>query len=61
MLGIKEKMTQVIHEQPDDSSYDEIMRELAFGRMIERGLKGVKEGKVITNDAMKKQVKLWHK
>ena len=30
MLSAKEQMAKIIHEQPDDSSYDEILRELAF-------------------------------
>lgn len=32
--SVKEQMVQIIHAQPDDSSFDEILRELAFARMI---------------------------
>ncbi len=32
----KEIMIKVIQEQPDDSSFDEIIRELAFSNMIDR-------------------------
>jgi hypothetical protein len=38
MANAKEKMTEIIQQQPDDSSRDEILRELAFARMVERGL-----------------------
>ena len=38
MLSIKKQMTKIIEGQPEDSSYDEILRELAFARMVERGL-----------------------
>lgn len=38
MSTIKEELTRLIHEQPDDSSPDEIVRELAFHVMVERGL-----------------------
>lgn len=38
MLSVKEKMLKIIQEQPEDSSYEEILRELAFKRVIERGL-----------------------
>lgn len=31
----KERMIQIVEEQPEDSSYDEILRELAFSRMVE--------------------------
>jgi hypothetical protein len=34
----KELMLETIQELPDDSSYEEILRELAFARMVERGL-----------------------
>jgi len=31
-------MIEIIGRQPDDSTYDEIWRESAFARMVERGL-----------------------
>ena len=31
-------MIEIIGRQPDDSTYDEILRELAFVRMVQRGL-----------------------
>ena len=38
MGSAKEQMIHIIHNQPDDSSYDEILNELAFCLMIEQGL-----------------------
>ena len=32
MSSVKEKMTEIILEQPDDSSFDEILRELALAQ-----------------------------
>lgn len=58
-MTVKEKMEQIIQSQPDDSSYDEILRELAFKRMIDRGLKDYEEGKAISNDEMKRRIRLW--
>ncbi len=55
----KEQMTKIIKEQPDDSSYEEIIRELAFARMIERGLKDSRENRTITNEEMKHRIKTW--
>ena len=34
----KEKIKKILNNLPDDSTYDEILKELAFNRMIERGL-----------------------
>ena len=31
----------IVEDQPEDASYEEIMRELAFDRMVERGLQDV--------------------
>ncbi|MBU2492180.1 MAG: hypothetical protein KJ571_06100 [Bacteroidetes bacterium] len=61
MMNVKEEMKSIINEQPDDSTYDQILRELAFRRMIERGLKNSKEGEKISNIEMKKRIKAWSK
>lgn len=61
MDSIKEQMTRIIREQPDDSSYDEILRELAFARMIERGLEDSQANRTISNDEMKHRIKTWQK
>ena len=61
MLTAKEEMTKIIQEQPDDCSYDEILRELAFARMIERGLEDSKAKRTISNDEMKRRIQTWQK
>ena len=58
---VKEQMTRIIQEQPDDSSYDELLRELAFARMIERGLKDSQANRTISNEEMKHRIKTWRK
>ncbi len=58
-MTVKEKMAEIINEQPEDSTYDEILRELAFRRMIERGLKDSSEEKTISNNEMQKRIKSW--
>lgn len=59
MATAKEQMTKIIQEQPDDSSYDEILRELAFARMIKRGLEDSKEGRTISNEDMDRRIRAW--
>jgi hypothetical protein len=39
MATAKEHIAEIIKRQPDDSSYDDIVRELAFDLMVQRGLK----------------------
>jgi predicted transcriptional regulator len=59
MSAIKEKMLEVIRSQPDDASYEEIMRELAFERMIERGLADSRAGKVVSNEELGRRIAEW--
>lgn len=61
MSAVKERMTEVILEQPEDSSYEEILRELVFEQIIERGLKDSRESKVISSEEMSSRIKAWQK
>ena len=54
-------MTEVIEAQPEDATYEGIMRELAFERMIERGLADSREGRVVSNEEMERRVRTWQK
>ena len=53
---VKEEMTNVVQSQPDDASYEEIIRELAFERMVERGLEDSRKGRIISNEEMKHRI-----
>ncbi|HTQ38221.1 MAG TPA: hypothetical protein VMJ32_04300 [Pirellulales bacterium] len=61
MSTAKETMSRIIAGQPDDSSYDEILRELAMARMIERGLEDSQQKRVIGDDEMKRRIDRWGK
>lgn len=61
MPSAKEEMAKIIQEQPDDSSYDEVLRELAFARMIECGLEDSEANRTISNEQMKRRIKTWRK
>ncbi|MBI2866657.1 MAG: hypothetical protein HYX99_04790 [Chloroflexi bacterium] len=61
MSTIKDKMTEVIQSQPDDASYEEIMRELALERMILRGLEDSRQGRVRSNEEMERRIRSWQK
>ena len=61
MSTAKEQITEVIRKQPDDSSYDEIIQELAFELMVQRGFKDSDEGRTITNEEMQSRIKTWPK
>ena len=61
MASAKDQMTSIIQQQPDDSSYDEILRELAFARMIERGLEDSQAHRTVSDEEMGPRIRTWQK
>ena len=57
MSSVNEKMTKVIQSQPEDTSYEEIMRELAFERMVDGGLEDACVGRLISNGDMERRIR----
>lgn len=55
----KTRMVEVVQEQPDDATYEEIMRELAFQRMVIRGLEDARVGRTISNEEMARRIRTW--
>ena len=54
-------MAEVILSQPEDATYEEIMRELAFERMVARGLEDSRHGRVVSTDEMQRRIRTWQK
>ena len=59
MVTAKEHIAEILKRQPDDSSYDDIVRELAFDLMVQRGLKDSDEQRTISNEDMGRRIKSW--
>ena len=59
MPNAKQKMAEVIQSQPEDATYEEIMRELAFERIVARGLEDSRAGRVISNEEMERRIRTW--
>jgi len=59
MASAKNLMIRLIEQQPDDSSYDEILRELALARMIESGILDSDNNRTISNEDMKRRIRSW--
>lgn len=55
----KDRILETIREQPDDSSYDEILRELTLARMIERGVADSKAGRTISHEELGRRIAAW--
>jgi len=52
MTAPKDEVKKIIDSLPEDTTYEEILRELAFDKMIGQGLDDVESGKVISNQEM---------
>jgi len=61
MSTVKDELTKLIQDQPDDSTYDEILRELAFNLMVQRGSKDSDDGRTISNEEMAHRIRSWQK
>ena len=59
MSTAKEDLGQLIAQQPDDSSYEELVRELAFSLMVRRGLEDSDAGHTISNEEMQRRSRTW--
>jgi len=57
----KQNAEKIIQSLPDDSTYDEILKELAFAKMIEQGVEDSKNNRVISNEEMKQKILQWQK
>ncbi len=61
MSTAKDQIKQILDSQPEDSSYDDILREIAFKIMINKGLSNAKVGNVISNEDMEQKIRKWQK
>ena len=61
MPTVKEELTRLIQGQPEDSSREEIVRELAFHVMVARGLADSDAKRTISNEQMGQRIRSWQK
>lgn len=61
MSTAKEELTRLIQRQPDDSSREEIVRELAFHVMVQRGLADSDAKRTVSNEEMDRRIRAWRK
>ena len=61
MSVAKDQIKQLINSLPEDSSYDDIFREIAFARMVQNGLRDSRENRTISNEDMEHRIKSWQK
>lgn len=57
----KNELKELLEQQPEDSSGEEIIRELAFHLMIERGITDSDAGRTISNEETGRRIRSWSK
>ena len=55
----KDELRTLLEQQPEDSSGEELVRELAFHVMIQRGLADSDAGRTISNEEMGRRIRSW--
>jgi hypothetical protein len=61
MSTAKDEIARLVQAQPADSSREEIVRELAFHVMVEKGLAYSDAQRVISNSDMAHRIRTWRK
>lgn len=59
MSAVKDSMIKIIQSQPEDGNFDEILRELIFIEMINRGLADSEVGRTISHEEMERRITSW--
>lgn len=57
MSAAKEELSRLIQGQPDESSREEIVRELAFHVMVGRGLADSDANRTISSEEMERRIR----
>ena len=55
---VKAMIFRIVGDQPDDGTYDEILRELAFHRMVAHGLAGDR-ARTLETDEIRRRLRSW--
>ncbi len=61
MSTAKDDLTRIVQAQPEDSSTEEIIRELTFHVMVERGLADADAKRTISDEEMARRIRSWQK
>jgi predicted transcriptional regulator len=55
----KEEVRKLLDQIPDDSSFEEIQYHIYVREKIERGLKDIKEGRVLSHEEVERRMAKW--
>ena len=53
------RIRELVAAMPADRTFDEILRELAFLRMVDRGSKDAERGRTMTTGELRERIQTW--
>ena len=56
MPTVKEEVIKIIKKMPDKVDYDQIMAEIYFRQKVDKSLRQIEEGNVISHEEAKKRI-----
>ena len=58
-MTVKDIALKIINDLPEDASYDEVIAEIQFRKMVELGIKDSKNNKVISTAKLRQEISKW--
>ena len=58
-MGVKEQAIDIIKSLPDDCTLEDIQYHLYVIEKVEKGIKAVEEGRVVSQEEAEKRVREW--
>jgi len=59
MSTAKDELAKLVESQPADSSPEQIVREMAFHVMVQKGRADAAAGRKISNEEMQRRIRSW--
>ena len=59
MSTVKEEVRKLLEQLPDDVSYEDIQYHIYVRQKVERGLKDLHEGRVLSQEEMEQRMARW--
>jgi predicted transcriptional regulator len=61
MTTVKQIVLEAVHRLPEEADFHDIAEEIAFLSAVREGENDLREGKVVSNDEMKRRLDSWLK
>jgi len=58
-VNVKHDVIEMIKKLPDEVGYDDIMAEIYFRQKVDKSLKQIEEGKVISHEEVNQRISKW--